>query len=128
MQATCGRASAPHSPYHPYPKSYPYHLHSHPTNQCQNPTPTPPQPHSYSTYSGLEACAPALPSVPRAGMTSAREGLRRHCGSSCSLCRSSRLQCERCATRCYWRARSHSLVYEDASRSTRGGAGGSYLL
>ena len=79
-----------------------------------NPTPNPPPPPA------PRPALPALPSVPRAGMTSARQGLRRHCGSSCSLCRSSRLQCERCATRCYWRARSHSRI-EDATSAGRGG-------
>lgn len=116
MQATCGRASAPHSTYHPHsqalplpPPSPPNHPIPTPPPPRPNPTPNPPPPPA------PRPALPALPSVPRAGMTSARQGLRRHCGSSCSLCRSSRLQCERCATRCYWRARSHSLIYEDAT-------------
>ena len=123
MQATCGRASAPHSTYHPHsqalplpPPSPPNHPIPTPPPPRPNPTPNPPPPPA------PRPALPALPSVPRAGMTSARQGLRRHCGSSCSLCRSSRLRCERCATRCYWRARSHSLIYEDA---TGGGQRGS---
>ena len=57
MQATCGRASAPHSTYHPQPNPHTYHLHPHPTAQCQphpHPTPNPLPLH----LSGPEACAP----------------------------------------------------------------------
>ena len=104
-------SQGPHLPPPPPPNPQ-YQPHLHPTS---TPTPTSPPPPA------PRPALPALPSVPRAGMTSARQGLRRHCGSSCSLCRSSRLQCERCATRCYWRARSHSRIEGTPRRGGRGG-------